>query len=146
MIRNIGSVTEVHDDPDWDGCEGLIALVISNTLHEPGARFFTAPESPMQVGILNYPKGHKIPAHAHRDAPRTISRTTEVLIIKRGTAKAEIFSSAGVPLASPILDQGDVLILFKGGHSFEMLDDCEIYEIKQGPFVNCKISLKPQDR
>ena len=30
--------------------------------------------------------------------------------------------------------KNDVIILFKGGHGFDVLEDCKIIEIKQGPY------------
>jgi len=35
---------------------------------------------------------------------------------------------------SRILDQGDVVLLAFGGHGFEIIEDSEIIEIKQGPY------------
>ena len=36
---------------------------------------------------------------------------------------------------SKILNTGDVILLSFGGHGFEMLEDSEIIEVKQGPFA-----------
>lgn len=38
-------------------------------------------------------------------------------------------------LESHILTQHDVILLIKGGHGFEILEDLEMFEIKQGPYV-----------
>ena len=38
-------------------------------------------------------------------------------------------------LESRILYKGDVILLSFGGHGFKMLDDCEIIEVKQGPYA-----------
>jgi len=37
-----------------------------------------------------------------------------------------------------ILKKGDLILLFNGGHGFEVLKDVEIIEIKQGPFYKDK--------
>jgi hypothetical protein len=37
-------------------------------------------------------------------------------------------------LESRILSSGDVLLLAFGGHGFQMLEDCEVIEVKQGPY------------
>jgi len=34
-----------------------------------------------------------------------------------------------------VLNQGDVALLAYGGHGFEMLEDSEMIEVKQGPYV-----------
>ena len=33
-----------------------------------------------------------------------------------------------------MLNTDDVIIVFKGGHGFDVLEDCKIIEIKQGPY------------
>ena len=38
-------------------------------------------------------------------------------------------------LESRILESGDVILLAFGGHGFEMIEDSEIIEVKQGPYV-----------
>jgi hypothetical protein len=37
-------------------------------------------------------------------------------------------------LSSEILTTGDVVLLSRGGHGFEMLEESEIIEVKQGPY------------
>jgi hypothetical protein len=38
-------------------------------------------------------------------------------------------------LESRILHTGDTIILVSGGHGFEILDDTEMIEVKQGPYL-----------
>ena len=38
-------------------------------------------------------------------------------------------------VCSRILESGDIIILAAGGHGFEMLEDTEIFEVKQGPYA-----------
>jgi hypothetical protein len=33
------------------------------------------------------------------------------------------------------LQTGDVILLIQGGHGFEMLEETEIIEVKQGPYA-----------
>ena len=37
-----------------------------------------------------------------------------------------------------ILTKGDIIILFQGGHGFQILEKTNIIEIKQGPYVEGK--------
>ena len=41
-------------------------------------------------------------------------------------------------LESRILVAGDVVLLARGGHGFEMLEDSELIEVKQGPYAGDK--------
>jgi hypothetical protein len=38
-------------------------------------------------------------------------------------------------VSSAILEAGDLTLLNTGGHGFELLDDTDMIEIKQGPFA-----------
>ena len=38
-------------------------------------------------------------------------------------------------MESYVLEQGDVILLASGGHGFQVLEDLEMYEIKQGPYA-----------
>jgi hypothetical protein len=38
-------------------------------------------------------------------------------------------------LQSTVAGAGDVILLAYGGHGFEMLEDTEIIEVKQGPYA-----------
>ena len=46
------------------------------------------------------------------------------------------------------LIQGDVILLAFGGHGFEMIEDSEIIEIKQGPYCGefDKVRFNPIDK
>jgi mannose-6-phosphate isomerase-like protein (cupin superfamily) len=33
------------------------------------------------------------------------------------------------------LESGDVILLIKGGHGFEVLEELEMIEVKQGPYL-----------
>ena len=37
-------------------------------------------------------------------------------------------------LESRIAEEGDFIFLASGGHGFKMLEDCELFEVKQGPY------------
>ena len=37
-------------------------------------------------------------------------------------------------LVSKILNKGDVILLSEGGHGFRVIEECEMYEVKQGPY------------
>jgi hypothetical protein len=49
--------------------------------------------------------------------------------------RADFYDDERNYLESRILHQGDVLLLASGGHGFEMLEPCEIIEVKQGPYA-----------
>jgi hypothetical protein len=58
-----------------------------------------------------------------------------VLFIKRGRVRVDFYDEQQQYLDSRDLTAGDVILLARGGHGFHMLEDCEIVEVKQGPYV-----------
>ena len=84
---------------------------------------------------MNRPKGYKIQPHIHKKIERTIEYTQEVLFIKTGLVRVDFYKTDKTYLNSKILNSGDVILLSAGGHGFEMLQDSEIIEVKQGPFA-----------
>jgi mannose-6-phosphate isomerase-like protein (cupin superfamily) len=61
--------------------------------------------------------------------------TKEVLFIKSGKVRVDFFDEDQIYLESRVLHQGDVILLAFGGHGFEMLEPCEMIEVKQGPYA-----------
>ena len=84
---------------------------------------------------MRHPAGTKIQAHLHNPVPRQVSYTFEVLFLKRGRMRVDFFDEQQNYLESRILEAGDVILLARGGHGFEALEEVEIIEAKQGPYV-----------
>ena len=49
--------------------------------------------------------------------------------------RVDFYKTDKTYLSSKLLNSGDVILLSAGGHGFEMLEDSEIIEVKQGPFT-----------
>ena len=45
-------------------------------------------------------------------------------------------------LESRTIESGDVILLIKGGHGFEVLEDLEMFEVKQGPYAGDADKIK----
>ena len=73
-------------------------------------------------------------AHFHRLNVRIINRTQECVIVLAGKVKATIFDGVGKVIAWIVLEPGDLLVTFRGGHGYEVLEDCRAIETKTGPF------------
>jgi len=84
---------------------------------------------------MNRPAGEVIQAHIHEPISRTLIGTQEVLIIRRGRIRVDFYESDRVYISSAILGPGDLMLLNTGGHGFEVLEDIDMIEIKQGPFA-----------
>jgi mannose-6-phosphate isomerase-like protein (cupin superfamily) len=113
----------------------LLALIISNKFNEPGIHFFTPNELSQQLAYMRHPVGQVIQPHVHNPVTREVQYTQEVLFIKKGKLRIDFYNNQQQYLESRILEAGDVILLVTGGHGFEVLEEIEMIEVKQGPYV-----------
>ena len=127
------NVEHICDVPNFDGGDGLVAIIIRNQKIKRGVEFLTPDYLPQQVALMNHPKGYKVVPHYHPKRVRTVQQTQEVLIIASGKVELTLYMTNKVNVKRT-LAHGDVAILIQGGHSLIMLEDTEIIEVKQGPY------------
>ena len=112
-----------------------LAIILRTTYKEKGINFFTPNEFSQQLAYMNRPSGYEIQPHVHNAVQREVQFTKEVLFIKSGKVRVDFYDDEKNYLESRILVSGDVILLAFGGHGFEMIDDTEIIEVKQGPYT-----------
>jgi len=112
-----------------------IALIIKADFDESGLHFFTPGSFSQQLAFMKHPSGHKIAPHVHNMVNRQVLYTQEVLLIRRGRVRIKLYSSSKEFIVSRDLEAGDVILLCGGGHSFEMLEETSMIEVKQGPYA-----------
>ena len=115
--------------------EEIYAIIIRSDYVSDGIKFFTPDRFSQQLGYMNRPKGYKIKPHIHNIVKREVKQTQEVLIIKSGYIKVNFYDKKQIYLKSVFLNKGDIILLAEGGHGFEMLENSEIIEVKQGPYI-----------
>lgn len=113
----------------------LLSIIIRADYKKEGISFFTPSDFSQQLGYMNRPKGYVIDPHVHKLVERKVTLTQEVLYIKSGKVLINFYDDHRNYLENRILNAGDVILLAHGGHGFEMLEDAEIIEVKQGPYV-----------
>jgi mannose-6-phosphate isomerase-like protein (cupin superfamily) len=118
---------------EFDG--QLLAIIVRQTFRTPGIHFFTSPDLSQQLAYMHHPAGKRIEAHIHNPVSREVSLTQEVLLIRRGRLRVDFYDAGKRYLESQILGAGDVILLVSGGHGFEALEEVEMLEVKQGPYV-----------
>lgn len=121
----------------WGKTQGeLIAIWISshNESWKEGAKFFTPPNAEHQVGYFRRPAGYEVKAHKHLTVSRVVVGTPETLVLCKGSLRFDLFDAKNNPVTSEVMKAGDILVLLRGGHGFQFLEDSELLEIKQGPF------------
>ncbi len=113
----------------------LIAVIVRAEFKREGIEFFTPDDFSQQLAYMNRPAGYTIIPHIHRRVTRSIHYTLETLFVRRGRVRIDFYSSEGEPLGNKVLKTGDVILQASGGHSFTMLEDTEMIEVKQGPYA-----------
>lgn len=114
----------------------VLALIVRGEEWEEGLNFVSSNEDFLQIGVWWYDKEKVLEPHIHLNAPRLISHTQEVVFVKEGRIRANIYTQKEKFLISVELKAGDIISLLKGGHGYEILEeDTKILEVKNGPYV-----------
>ncbi|MEK7642978.1 MAG: hypothetical protein AAB372_00815 [Patescibacteria group bacterium] len=110
----------------------------------PGSVPVTAGKEPLQMVTLKHPAGAYLKAHAHTPISRTTDQLQECLIVKKGAASIDLYGPAPeyVKFDSVSLAVGDVFILMNGGYGIHIVEDAELIEVKNGPFVEDKYLIE----
>ena len=116
----------------------IIAIIISRNHNDPGIRFFTPENFSQQLAYMRHPQGKVVSPHVHNPVRREVHYTQEVLFLKRGKLRVDFYDEKQNYLESRILKTGDVILLAGGGHGFEVLEEVEMIEVKQGPYAGDK--------
>jgi hypothetical protein len=116
--------------------DSILAIVIREEDWGEGLNFVSSEEDYLQVGIWGYNQGKKLAPHIHLIAPREVLRTQEIVFVKDGRVRADIYTEKEEFLKSVGLSKGDTIILLNGGHGYEILEDnTKVLEVKNGPYV-----------
>lgn len=116
--------------------ETTLALILRASFSREGIHFLTPDAFSQQLGYMKRPCGYAIAPHDHNPVPRTIEWTQEVLFVKSGKVRLDLYAPESREyLESRILGPGDVALLAHGGHGLVMLEESEIIEVKQGPYA-----------
>lgn len=101
----------------------------------------TQATEPLQVVSLKHKSGKHLQAHMHQPKLRKTYSMQEGLIIKKGSIKVSLFSPDKVKFKDVIIKKGEMLILMNGGYAINFLENSEIFEVKNGPFVEDKVLI-----
>ncbi len=125
--------------------EELLAIVVRDEFQGGRYNFLTPDDFPMQLGVNFYGPGERIQPHVHVDTRRDVLTQQELLLLKRGRAVLHLYT-AGRELAHDVdLRAGDCVLLASGGHGLDILEDAQLIEAKQGPYLGVgeKIKFEP---
>lgn len=117
-----------------------IAIVSTLNFYPPDSEeyyvnFISEDKESLQLATMHRKKGEKIYPHKHRLVKREIFGIGEVLIIISGKIIVDLYNSKNQFVESVTLVSKDVIVLLGGGHAIDIIEDTELYEIKQGPYL-----------
>tara|TARA_R110000824_G_scaffold74160_3_gene188783 strand:+ start:3936 stop:4358 length:423 start_codon:yes stop_codon:yes gene_type:complete len=112
----------------------LLAIVRKNEITED--REDVSPETePLQVACKKISAGTKFKPHKHNILERHITRTQESWVFLQGKVRASFYDVDDEIILVTELGAGDCAVVFRAGHSFDVLeDDTILYEFKNGPY------------
>lgn len=116
--------------------ENIVAIIVYKDHHAEGVEFITPQDFPLQLGSMTRPGGYTIAPHIHNPVHRETIGTQEVLFIKRGRIEIDFYSFERQYLESCVLSAGDIVLFAGAGHGINILEEAEIIEVKNGPFVS----------
>lgn len=111
----------------------LVAILIRK--FENGITPLSDSDQPLQVLIHNREKGSHTKAHVHKPTERVTRTLQECLVVLKGRIKIDFFTENKSIFKSIEASKGEVIIFISGGHAVSVLDDAEIVEVKNGPFI-----------
>jgi len=126
----------------------LFALIVRRQFRKKsGINFFTSKEATQQFGFMKHKKNHFIKPHKHNKRLTRILRTTEVILLLKGTLRVDFYNNNNKYLFSKKINEKDIIMLIHGGHGFKVLKNVEMIEVKQGPYslASDKIKFKTVD-
>ena len=121
----------------------LFALIVRKKFRKKaGINFFTSNEATQQFGYMKHKKNYIIQPHQHNIRLTKILRTTEVIILLKGTLRVDFYNNNKKYLFSKIVNAKDIIMLVHGGHGFKVLKNVEMIEVKQGPYSLARDKIK----
>ncbi len=115
--------------------EQVLAIILRKNFSADGIHFVTPSDFSQQLAYMHHPAGKIIQPHVHNPVHRDVTYTQEVLFIKRGKLRIDFYDSKQQYLESRVLVSGDIILLASAGHGFEILEEIEMFEVKQGPYL-----------
>lgn len=111
-----------------------------------GTKPITSNGEALQLLTFKYTKGKIVAAHIHKPKRRITNRLQECLIVFKGKIKITLYSDEREGFKNLYLNSGQAVIFLSGGHRIEVLEDAEIYELKNGPFIDDKVFIEEKKK
>jgi len=95
----------------------------------------------LQLVTLKHPKGTRLAAHYHQPKKRQTARLQEFLFVKRGKVRLDLYGPDIEYFKKIYLTAGQGYLTVDGGFGIQFLLNSELFELKNGPFVEDKVTI-----
>lgn len=112
-----------------------IAIIVYRDFRVAGIKFVAPEDFSLQLGHMTRPAGYQVVPHIHNPVERRTVGTQEVLFIKSGVIRVDLYRNDQSFLESRQLREGDLILLAGAGHGIEVIEEATIVEVKNGPFI-----------
>ena len=113
----------------------LLAIFIPSDYSVIGIEFLTSASNSFQLGLMKRNSLTPSIPHSHNPLERKVIGTQEFLLVRKGVMSIIIFDKDNTECANLTLKSNDSVLLISGGHGITFSDDCELLELKQGPYI-----------
>ena len=118
-----------------DSDNNLLAMLINLDNDSQRSKFFTDNTLDFQAALFNLKEGEEIKRHIHNKNIRQISTTTEAIYVINGKIQVGVYDNKKNFVNEVEVNTNELILLFYGGHSMNVIKDTKFFEIKQGPYV-----------
>ena len=112
----------------------LVAIVLRANHKINNIEFVTDENQPLQVGVHQKKAGISLSPHIHLSNTKVVKEIQEVLYVVKGKIRVTLYTIDGEVIDVVDLGQGDSIVQISNGHGVEILEDAQIFEVKQGPY------------
>lgn len=96
----------------------------------------------LQMVTLKHPRDKYLMAHTHAPKKRVTTHLQECLVVRSGKIRIDLYAvPERIKFTTVTLKAGDCFILLDGGYGIRVLEDAEMLEFKNGPFIEDKVLL-----
>lgn len=118
----------------------LLGIKINKLLS--GSRPQTKPEEAVGILTFKHRKGAHFAAHKHQPKTRVTHKLEECFIVKRGKIAMKLFGPDNRWFKTITVSAGELFLSMAGGHDITVLEDCELFEVKNGPYSQDKVTIE----
>lgn len=113
----------------------LLHIIVNREDFTKGRKDLVNASEFLQCAILNMPAGKTFLPHKHiwKEGPKKFI-VQESWIVLKGKVKAILYDLDNSIVDTVVLKSGELSLTIQGGHNYEILQDAQVIEFKNGPY------------